>query len=150
MENNKSTDRLIRLSLPSKGRLMEDSLNLLKSCGLKVYKPNPRQYEATIPNLPGLVILFQRPGDIVSSVRDGSVEFGITGLDILEEKKGDTDDILILHNDLKFGGCALKLAVGVQPRVPFTENLKRRKGMHHRQTAILLHVCALKHACRTA
>jgi len=111
MQTASQPERLIRLSLPSKGRLMDDSLDLLSACGLKVYKPNPRQYEATIPNLPGLVILFQRPGDIVSSVRDGSVEFGITGLDILEEKKGDTEDILILHEDLKFGGCALRLAV---------------------------------------
>ncbi|MCD4671932.1 MAG: ATP phosphoribosyltransferase [Anaerolineaceae bacterium] len=111
MKNSSKQNRLIRLSLPSKGRLCDDSLALLSACGLKVYKPNPRQYEARIPNLPELVILFQRPGDIVSSVRDGSVEFGITGLDILEEKRGDTEDILILHDDLKFGGCALKLAV---------------------------------------
>ena len=111
MNNNSTPERLIRLSLPSKGRLMNDSLDLLSACGLKVYKPNPRQYEATIPNLPGLVILFQRPGDIVASVRDGSVEFGITGLDTLEEKRGEGDEILILHDDLKFGGCSLKLAV---------------------------------------
>jgi ATP phosphoribosyltransferase len=109
--DNPTTNPVIRLSLPSKGRLMDDSLELLSACGLKVHKPNPRQYEARIPNLPELVILFQRPGDIVSSVRDGSVEFGITGLDILEEKRGQMDEILILHDDLKFGGCALTLAI---------------------------------------
>ncbi len=111
MNNPTTPDRLIRLSLPSKGRLMDDSLDLLSACGLKVYKPNPRQYEARIPNLPELVILFQRPGDIVASVRDGSVEFGITGLDTLEEKRGTGNEILILHDDLKFGGCSLELAV---------------------------------------
>ncbi len=52
MNNPTTPDRLIRLSLPSKGRLMDDSLDLLSACGLKVYKPNPRQYEARIPNLP--------------------------------------------------------------------------------------------------
>jgi len=101
----------VRLSLPSKGRLSEDSFELLESAGLKVYKPNPRQYEAKIPAIPELVVLLQRPGDIVSSVRDGSVEFGITGLDVTEEHKGNNNNILILHDDLKFGGCALKLAV---------------------------------------
>jgi ATP phosphoribosyltransferase len=111
MNNNSTPERLIRLSLPSKGRLMNDSLDLLSACGLKVYKPNPRQYEARIPNLPELVILFQRPGDIVASVRDGSVEFGITGLDTLEEKRGENGEILILHDNLKFGGCSLELAV---------------------------------------
>lgn len=111
MKNTSAANPIIRLSLPSKGRLMDDSLDLLSACGLKVYKPNPRQYEARIPNLPELVILFQRPGDIVASVRDGSVEFGITGLDILEEKRGENEEILILHDNLKFGGCALTLAV---------------------------------------
>ena len=104
-------NKYVRLSLPSKGRLSEDSFDLLESAGLKVYKPNPRQYEATIPGIPELVVLLQRPGDIVSSVRDGSVEFGVTGLDVIEEHKGNNDNILILHDDLKFGGCSLKLAV---------------------------------------
>jgi ATP phosphoribosyltransferase len=76
-----------------------------------VYKPNPRQYEARIPALPALHVLFQRPGDIVVSVRDGSVAFGITGIDVLEENKGDEDTILILHDSLGFGGCSLQLAV---------------------------------------
>ena len=101
----------VRLSLPSKGRLSTDSLELLKSCGLHVVKPNPRQYQATIRELDELSILFQRPGDIVASVRNGSVEFGISGLDIVEENQGDSDEILILHDGLKFGQCALKLAV---------------------------------------
>jgi len=77
-----------RISLPSKGRLAEESLALLAACGLAVYKPNPRQYEALIPSLPGLKVLFQRPADIVVSVRDGSVDFGITGLDVVAERRG--------------------------------------------------------------
>ncbi|RPJ38401.1 MAG: ATP phosphoribosyltransferase, partial [Chloroflexi bacterium] len=75
----------LRISLPSKGRLAEDALDFLSACGLKVYKPNPRQYEARIPALPELHVLFQRPADIVVSVRDGSVDFGITGIDLIEE-----------------------------------------------------------------
>jgi ATP phosphoribosyltransferase len=101
----------VRLSLPSKGRLMEDSLELLAACGLKIYKPNPRQYEATIPNMPGLLVLFQRPADIVVSVRDGTVDFGITGIDVIEERKGEEGSVMVLHEALGFGGCALRLAV---------------------------------------
>jgi ATP phosphoribosyltransferase len=101
----------IRLSLPSKGRLSEDSLDFLNACGLGVYKPNPRQYEARMPALPDLAVLFQRPGDIVVSVRDGSVDFGITGLDVLEERRGENGEILVLHDDLGFGDCSLSLAV---------------------------------------
>lgn len=101
----------VRLSLPSKGRLAEDCLEFLAACGLRIYKPNPRQYEATIPAMPGLNVLFQRPADIVVSVRNGSVNFGITGLDVVEEKRGGGDELLILHEALGFGQCSLRLAV---------------------------------------
>ena len=77
----------VRIALPSKGRLSEDSLSLLSNAGLPVYKPNPRQYRAAIPNLKNLTVLFQRVGDIVTSVRDGSIDFGITGWDIFAEKE---------------------------------------------------------------
>jgi len=101
----------IRLSLPSKGRLEVDALDFLAETGLRVFKPNPRQYEAQVPSLPELGIIFQRPGDIVASVRQGTIDFGITGIDVLEEKRGDNGDIIVLHDSLGFGYCALKLAV---------------------------------------
>jgi ATP phosphoribosyltransferase len=101
----------LRLSLPSKGRLAEESIDFLEACGLRILKPNPRQYEATIPTFPDLVVLFQRPGDIVVSVRDGSVDFGITGIDLIAERGGDNDEVLVLHDELGYGHCALCLAV---------------------------------------
>ena len=112
----------IRLALPSKGRLAQDAVAFLEAAGLKVYRPNPRQYEATIPALPELTVMFQRPGDIAVSVRQGSVDFGITGLDVFSEKalsrggapKGsagtDDGDVLILHDALDFSHCRLSLA----------------------------------------
>ena len=78
---NPHTD--IRLSLPSKGRMAQAATDLLAACGLDIRKTHPRQYAASIPTLPGLTVLFQRPGDIVVSVRDGSVDLGITGMDVL-------------------------------------------------------------------
>lgn len=107
MQNNQR----LRLSLPSKGRLQEATLHFLNSAGLSVFKPNPRQYEAQIPALPELGVLFQRPGDIVVSVRQGSVDFGVTGMDVVEEKRGENGDILILHDSLGFGYCSLMLAI---------------------------------------
>ena len=84
----------IRLALPSKGRLEQDALEFLADSGLRVEKPNPRQYMARIPNLPGLTVIFQRPGDIVVSVRQGSVDLGITGLDVTEEQKASIEKAL--------------------------------------------------------
>ncbi len=105
------SEQTIRLSLPSKGRLGAGSLDFLSDAGLQVFKPNPRQYQADIPVLPDLGVIFQRPGDIVVSVRQGSVDFGVTGLDVVEEKRGENRDVLVLHDALGYGHCALTLAV---------------------------------------
>jgi ATP phosphoribosyltransferase len=105
------TNRNLRLSLPSKGVLSEAAIAFLQECGLTIQKPNPRQYQATMKEIPGLDIFFQRPIDIVNSVRDGSMDFGISGLDVIEEFKGDQDQVLTLHDALGFGGCRLQMAV---------------------------------------
>lgn len=103
--------RPLRLSIPSKGRIGEDCLNFLAACGLEVYKPNPRQYEASIPSIPELSVLFQRPTDIVISVRNGSVDFGITGLDGLAEYRGPNGEIITIHSELGFSTCTLQVIV---------------------------------------
>ncbi|MBE9523547.1 MAG: ATP phosphoribosyltransferase [Chloroflexi bacterium] len=104
-------NRNIRIALPSKGLLAERSKAILADVGYKVHNPNPRQYMASIPRLPGVEVIFQRPGDIVVSVRDGSVDFGITGRDIFLEKRKSNGNILELHSQLGFGHCSLNVIV---------------------------------------
>jgi ATP phosphoribosyltransferase len=101
----------IRLGLPSKGRLESEALSFLSEAGLSVNKPNPRQFEATIPSMPGLTVLFQRAGDIAVSVRDGSVDFGITGWDTVAERDNESNDVFLLHGELGFGHCTLNVIV---------------------------------------
>lgn len=122
--NSPRTD--LRLALPSKGRLAEDTLSFLANCGLKVYQPNPRRYQATVPAIPGLTVIFQRPTDIVLGVRDGSLDFGITGFDLVAEKSGDDGEILVLHDALGFGDCKLEVAVPEQWNVTYVRDLAER------------------------
>ncbi len=128
----------IRLALPSKGRLADDALDFLAEAGLRVHKPNPRQYEAVIPTLAGLTVLFQRAGDIAVSVRDGSVDFGITGWDAVCERRGDNGDLLSLHRELGFGHCTLNVIV--------PEALESVRAMAH----LAAHRADLKHPLRVA
>jgi len=107
MVNINGKKRDIRIALPSKGQLADSALQLMEKSGLRVKKPNQRQYRAAIPSLPGIEVLFQRVGDIAVSVRDGIVDFGITGLDIVKEIKDPDNNILIMLDDLGFGGCRL-------------------------------------------
>ncbi len=104
-------NRKIRIALPSKGLLAEGSRLLLSDVGLPIYRPNPRQCIAAIPMLPEIEVIFQRPGDIVTSVRDGSVDFGITGRDNYLEKRDSNGKILELHSKLGFGKCTLNVII---------------------------------------
>lgn len=99
----------VLLALPSKGMLAEPTLNFLRTCDLKVHKVNPRQYTASMPALPQIDVLFQRVGDIVYKIADGTVHLGITGLDIVKEHP--SNELVVVHENLGYGACELVLAV---------------------------------------
>ena len=99
----------ITLALPSKGAIAEPTYNFLKNCGLKVKKPNPRQYTGTIPSVDGVDLLFQRVKDVVYKVADGTAQLGITGFDVVEEY--GHDDLVVINPELGYGNCSLVIAV---------------------------------------
>jgi ATP phosphoribosyltransferase len=101
----------VTLALPSKGALADPTLEFLRASDLKVVKPNPRQYVATLPALPNVDVLFQRVTDIVYKVADGTAALGITGLDVLEELAGSDQAVWAIHPNLGYGDCDLVLAV---------------------------------------
>jgi ATP phosphoribosyltransferase len=100
----------LRVALPSKG-MEEQTLEFLGACGLRVNRTNPRQYQATIPALPGVEVLFQRASDIFSKVDEGSVDLGITGFDIVREQSREDAGVVMLQPELGYAHCALVLAV---------------------------------------
>lgn len=97
------------LALPSKGAIADPTYNFLKECGLKISKPNPRQYTGSLATIAGMDVLFQRVKDIVYKVGDGTVELGITGYDVVKENPHD--DLIIIHEALGYGHCRLVVAV---------------------------------------
>eukprot|EP00850_Spirogloea_muscicola_P013111 SM000087S23393 [mRNA] locus=s87:518115:521714:+ [translate_table: standard] len=101
----------VRLALPSKGRMAEDCLELLQSCQLTVYKPNPRQYIADIKEMEGLEVWFQRASDVVRKLKNGDVDLGIVGYDMVREFGEDDSDLIVVHEALGFGACHLAIAV---------------------------------------
>ena len=77
----------LRLLVPSKGRIGEQTLEFFAKCGLDVARPNSRAYEATLPTVPNATILFQRAWQMVEQVRNGDADAGITGYDIFSEMR---------------------------------------------------------------
>jgi len=109
MNSIMSADKLI-VALPSKGNLADPCEAFFARAGLPIYKPNRRQYSATIPRLPGAEVVYQRPLDILNKVMEGRADIGVTGLDIVAEHGEDSADVMVVDR-LGFGRCELLLAV---------------------------------------
>ncbi|XP_068668496.1 ATP phosphoribosyltransferase 2, chloroplastic-like [Aristolochia californica] len=120
IEMDASERDVIRLGLPSKGRMASETLQLLKDCQLTVRQVNPRQYVADIPQISNFEVWFQRPKDIVRKLVSGDLDLGIVGLDtVCEHGKGD-EELIIVHDALGFGDCRLSLAI---PKYGIFENI---------------------------
>src|SRR5689334_12337220 len=100
---------LVTLALPSKGAIAESTLSFLRDCGLKVDKPNQRQYTGYLPAISEIQVLFQRVTDILYKVADGTAQIGITGLDIVRENPNE--NLIVIHDKLGYGQCSLVVAI---------------------------------------
>lgn len=100
-----SARRLVRLALPSKGRLAEPSTRLLHDAGI-VFEPNGRTLHTHCQDL-DLELLFARSDDIPVWTADGGVDIGITGSNQVIEAGVEVDTLA----ELGFGRCRLALAV---------------------------------------
>ncbi len=96
-------------ALPSKGAIADPTLDFLRDCGLRVEKPNPRQYTGSVPALPGVDVLFQRVRDVLYKVADGVAHLGITGFDVVREHPHE--NLIVIHEALGYGHCSLLVAV---------------------------------------
>lgn len=98
--------RPLRLAVPNKGRLSDDAVDLLRRAGITLQGSSDRRLFATA--LDGrLQVLFVRARDIPAYVAAGTVDAGMTGLDVVKESGAKVRDLL----DLRFGKCRLVLAV---------------------------------------
>ncbi len=71
---------------------------------MSVARAAPRQYRATLRGLPDTEILLHRPEDIIQKVAEGTIDIGITGLDLVRETRDDDPDLLLVMEDLGFWG----------------------------------------------
>ena len=94
----------LRIAVQKKGRLLDESLALLKECGIKI--DNGRdQLKAAARNFPAEV-LYLRNSDIPQYVQDGVADIGILGQNTLIEKEKEHEVV----QQLGFSKCRLSLA----------------------------------------
>jgi ATP phosphoribosyltransferase len=100
-----TNNTILRLAIQRKGRLSEDSLNLIKECGIK-FSSDTSKLKSEARNFP-IEFLFLRDDDIPDYVADGVADIGIVGENVAIEKGKNIDHV----KKLGFSKCRLSLAV---------------------------------------
>jgi ATP phosphoribosyltransferase len=98
--------RALKVAIPSKGRLREPAVELLADAGLGPEQPGERALAFPCRNAP-VEVLLVRAADIPEYVQDGVVDCGITGADLVLERRARVSELLRLG----FGACTLEAAV---------------------------------------
>ncbi|MBQ6965900.1 MAG: ATP phosphoribosyltransferase [Bacteroidaceae bacterium] len=96
---------MLRIAVQSKGRLFEDTMNLLKETGIKV-SSSKRTLLVQSSNFP-LEVLFLRDDDIPQTVADGVADVGIVGENEFVERNENADVV----KRLGFSKCRISLAI---------------------------------------
>lgn len=103
-------DKKLRIAVQKSGRLNEDSLQLIKDCGISIDNGED-QLKVTARNFP-LEIFFLRNSDIPEYIEDGVADIAIIGENLLIEKPHEVEVV----QRLGFSKCKVSLAI------PKTEN----------------------------
>ena len=103
---------LITIGLPSKGRLKEKAVAFFSDRDLKVLQSKKeRNYFATIENKPNIKIIYLHAKEIIQRLGDGTLDMGISGLDLLNESEKNLRDKINIKQKLNFGEANLVVAV---------------------------------------
>jgi ATP phosphoribosyltransferase len=107
------SDRLV-LAVPSKGRLMEQTSELLAAAGLNLRKTgHERGYRGEIEGLDTIDVAYVSASEIAWYLKTGRAHLGVTGEDLVREQMSDADERVEFLKKLGFGHADVVVAVPV-------------------------------------
>lgn len=110
---------MIKIAIQKSGRLYDDSIQLLKECGLSIDN-GKGQLKAKIRNFPA-EILYLRNSDIPYYVQNGVADLAIVGQNVVHEKEAKISELL----ELGFSKCRLSIAT---PKSTFYDSVQDLEG----------------------
>ena len=119
-KGDKKKSMRIKIAIQKSGRLHEDSLRLLKECGIDISNGG-NKLKSTAANFP-LEVYFLRDDDIPQYVEDAVADAGIVGENVVYEKQKEVE----VMEQLGFGKCRLSIAID-KSETYSKENLNGKK-----------------------
>ncbi|MGB1167933.1 MAG: ATP phosphoribosyltransferase [Flavobacteriaceae bacterium] len=112
---------MIRIAIQKSGRLHQDSLSLLKRCGISIDNGKD-QLKVAARNFP-MEVFYLRNGDIPQYLRDGVVDLAIIGENLIIEKGEDLE----VKEPLGFSKCKVSIAVPKNQTFKSLEDLNGKR-----------------------
>lgn len=102
----------ITLAVPSKGRLEDLTRQWFAANGLTIARPGgARAYLGTIDGMPDVTVRFFPASEIARELIRGTIDFGVTGRDLIHETAETGPDAVIFAKPLGFGAADVVVAV---------------------------------------
>ncbi|MEM8630964.1 MAG: ATP phosphoribosyltransferase [Pseudomonadota bacterium] len=102
----------LRLGIPSKGRLMEDTFRWFAKRGVTLRRTGlEREYAGAVDDSPGIELRFLSAGEIPGELARGRIHLGVTGSDVVREKIAGWEQKVVPLTTMGFGHADLIIAV---------------------------------------
>lgn len=103
---------MIRLGIPSKGRLMDQTFGWFSERGINLVRSDSdREYAGRIDGIKGVQLIFLSASEIPRELSSGRLHFGVTGTDLIKEKLARFSRLVEPISELGFGFANLIIAV---------------------------------------
>ena len=105
-------NNLIKIGIPSKGRLRNDVLNIFKKKKLKLSsEKGKRDLVGYISGKKNIKIIYLHAREIIESLGDGSLDIGFSGYDLLKESEQNIQNKIKIIKKYEFGKANLVIAI---------------------------------------
>jgi ATP phosphoribosyltransferase len=103
---------MIKIGVPSKGRLMEQTFEWFRLRGLKMQRSgDEREYSGIVEGRADIALVMLAASEIPRELEAGHIHLGVTGTDLVREKLADWQAVVAEAAPLGFGHADLIIAV---------------------------------------
>ncbi len=103
---------MLKLGVPSKGRLMDKTFDWFGQRGVTLRKSGAdREYAGAVDGIDGIELVLLSAGGIPRELAAGNIHLGVTGTDLVREKLANWDSRVAELAPMGFGGADLIIAV---------------------------------------
>ena len=103
---------IIKIGLPSKGRLKHDTINIFKKNKLYIYSERgERDLFGYVKKISNIKIIYLHAREIIEQISLGNIDVGFSGYDLFKENEINVQNKILINKKYNYGNANLVLAI---------------------------------------